>query len=422
IQVEKSLTAYTEAADALDSDTPQLTAVLEKVSTNSFTAQDHLLRAYAILADVNMALEELSMATTTSSHNEVPPAQLAPLPIPKFSGKIWEWENFWNAFNYSVHSRNLEDIYKMNYLMEALQGEARRTIIQFQVSGANYTMAIDHLKKKYGNPQLLLSELVGRLEKCHAGSRRMEDQRTLYEELSSIVNQMRLKGESVDNVLLQKQLLSKFSEPIQRHVLRKKQEQAETWTISLLLSHVSNFIDTEAEIQRHVENEDKGRGSRLRKSNFPMTPPLTNKGKLFTCFFCEKTGHSPRNCPEYTTREQRLDHMRRNSLCLNCGERNHRASDCSKGACRICNKTGHHTSICRQATALHEKRAQPDTERKTAPTTKIPKPSPRRTTRQNFVSSAITPGTEDNMEVNDNIEAVICLSAGGYPTYAHKFC
>ncbi|KAK6764398.1 hypothetical protein RB195_024647 [Necator americanus] len=118
-------------------------------------------------------------------------------------------------------------------------------------------MAIDHLKKKYGNSQLLLNELTGRLEKCQARSRRIEDQRILQEELSSIINQMTLKGESFENVLLQKQVLSKFNEPIQRHVLRKKQEQEQAWTTSLLLSHVcNNFIDTELEIQRHVDKDD----------------------------------------------------------------------------------------------------------------------------------------------------------------------
>ncbi|VDL81318.1 unnamed protein product [Nippostrongylus brasiliensis] len=406
--VDKALQAYTQAADGLESDTPQFAGILEKVSANSAAAQELLIRAQTSLTEVDIAIEELSMASPTLVEEETPPVQLAPLPIPKFSGKVWEWENFWSIFDYSVHSRNIADIHKMNYLTEALQGEARRAVQQFQVSGSSYMMAIDHLKRKYGNPQLLLNELAGRLEKCHACSRRIEDQRTLYEEVSSIINQMKLKGESIDNILLQKQVLSKFSEPIQRHVLRKKQKQANIWTTSLLLSHVCDFIDTEVEIQRQVDNnKNDGREMKQRKSISPTPKRIANKVKTFICFFCEKTGHSPRNCPEYTTREQRVDHMKRNCLCLNYGEPDHRANQCSKGACKLCNKVGHHPFICRQTTPFHEKEPQSATEKKTPTITKPSKPLPRRATRQNFVSSAVMHNLkDDDTDVNDDIETL----------------
>ncbi|VDL70932.1 unnamed protein product [Nippostrongylus brasiliensis] len=126
--VDKALQAYTQAADGLESDTPQLGGILEKVSANSAAAQELLIRAQTSLTEVDIAMEELSMASPTLVEEDTPPVQLAPLPIPKFSGKVWEWENFWSIFDYSVHSRNIADIHKMNYLTEALQGEARRAV------------------------------------------------------------------------------------------------------------------------------------------------------------------------------------------------------------------------------------------------------------------------------------------------------
>nr|CDJ92331.1 Protein of unknown function DUF1759 and Integrase domain containing protein [Haemonchus contortus] len=152
------------------------------------------------------------MDTKACDDLQAAPMQLAPIPIPKFSGKVWEWESFWSAFDYSVHSRKMGDIYKMNYLMESLEGEAKKSVKRFQISGSTYTMAIAHLKRKFGNPQLLLEELAKQLEGCRASTTRVEDQMTLYEEISSILNQMALKGECLDTVVLQKQVLSKFSE------------------------------------------------------------------------------------------------------------------------------------------------------------------------------------------------------------------
>ncbi|PIO58943.1 hypothetical protein TELCIR_19607 [Teladorsagia circumcincta] len=61
-----------------------------------------------------MASEELSMIATESDEPQTA------------SGKVWEWESFWSAFEFSVHSRKIEDIYKMNYLMEPLEGKRKK--------------------------------------------------------------------------------------------------------------------------------------------------------------------------------------------------------------------------------------------------------------------------------------------------------
>ncbi|VDP27614.1 unnamed protein product [Heligmosomoides polygyrus] len=136
---------------------------------------------------------------------------------------------------------------------------------------------------------------------------RSKDQRFLYEELSSIYLQMRHKEESVDNVVLQKQLLSKFSERIQRYVLKKKSEQhmEDVRTTDLLLAHVRDFLDTEAEIQRHIGKDIE----------CPVAVPMKvsslktkkERSKSFSCFFCNESNHSsPRICTKYTTREERV--------------------------------------------------------------------------------------------------------------------
>ncbi|VDP39564.1 unnamed protein product, partial [Heligmosomoides polygyrus] len=296
--------------------------------------------------------------------------------------------------------------------MEALRGEARRCVKQFQISGSSYTMAIEHLKRKYGSSQMLLNELASRLDTCQAKSKRTEDQRFLYEELSSIILQMRHKGESVDNVVLQKHLLSKFNERIQRYVLKKKSEQhrEDVWTTDLLLAHVRDFLDTEAEIQRHIEKDiERPEAVSMNASSQKTTK---ERPKSFSCFFCNKSNHSPRSCGKYTTREERMARMRQLSLCLNCGEPNHRASECTKGACRACNQIGHHTAICR--TIIPPKKDNPSTaqERKLPTRGKHTRP-PRGATRQNFISSSPNGKEEDSeshQETEDtDVEAVVCM-------------
>ncbi|KAK6016854.1 zinc knuckle [Ostertagia ostertagi] len=404
--VETALNAYTTAADTLDKESLQGNPILDKISSNASIAQDLILRAQSSRIELEMALEELSMVA--SDELQTAPMQLAPIPIPKFSGKVWEWESFWSAFEFSIHSRKIEDIYKMNYLMESLEGEAKKSLKRFQISGSTYAMAIAHLKKKFGNPQLLLEELARQLEGCCASTNRIEDQMTLYEELSSILNQMALKGECIDTVVLQKQVLSKFSERVQRHVLRKKHEQtaSEPWTTELLLSHISDFLDTEMEIKHHLQEQNQDQPYKPSQNNIVKrtTDIRISKEGTHTCFYCRRGNHSPRDCSEYSTREQRLDHLKRFSLCMNCGEANHIASACTKGACRLCHQKGHHTSICPQTIRTTEQRPT-SFQRKPPTTNENPKPPAQRKTRQHFVSS--TPNEDDDDE--DNVEAATCM-------------
>ncbi|VDO21473.1 unnamed protein product [Heligmosomoides polygyrus] len=109
--------AYNEEADSLPADTSQLSDILEKVKTDSVNAENVLERAMFSRTVIEEQLEELAITTVTNTPpcQGIPRIKLVPIPIPKFSGQIWECEAFWSAFEYSVHTRNdMDDIYKMN--------------------------------------------------------------------------------------------------------------------------------------------------------------------------------------------------------------------------------------------------------------------------------------------------------------------
>ncbi|XGW12973.1 hypothetical protein V3C99_013541, partial [Haemonchus contortus] len=58
--------------------------------------------------------------------------------------------------------------YKFNYLLEALDGEAKEAVKQFQVCGSTYSLVVAHLHEKYGNAQALVDQLVNRLQASRA--------------------------------------------------------------------------------------------------------------------------------------------------------------------------------------------------------------------------------------------------------------
>nr|CDJ90687.1 Protein of unknown function DUF1759 and Protein of unknown function DUF1758 domain containing protein [Haemonchus contortus] len=319
---------------------------------NSETAQELINGAQATLTTFARLMEELQDDETSDAFDTGSTVNLAPIPIPKFSGRIWEWDNFWNAFNHSVHSRNIDNLYKMTYLLDALQGEAKETVKQYEVSSQTYPLVINHLKAKYGNRHMLIEELLKKFHNCTARSDRLHDQQLLCEELSAIICQLQLKGEHVDNSFLQKQLMGKFTVSIQRAVLRQKQQMSgEDWNTSLLLSTIREHIMSEMNIIHQVEEKKVSARSLRTSAANERNTQSTLKERAYTCFYCKKPGHSPTQCKEVLTRAKRLEIMKRHNLCIDCGGQDHGVAQCRKGSCRNCNEFGHHTSICKKPTS-----------------------------------------------------------------------
>lgn len=53
----------------------------------------------------------------------------------------------------------MEYAYKMTYLHDAMRGEARQSLKQFEISGKTYAVEAENLKKKYENAQLMIENL-----------------------------------------------------------------------------------------------------------------------------------------------------------------------------------------------------------------------------------------------------------------------
>ncbi|KAK6755523.1 hypothetical protein RB195_014103 [Necator americanus] len=125
-KLEIALENYGSAADNLDKETPSISEIISRVEANMDTAQgllDQTQKAVTDLTRLQQDLEESRNYDTTISL-DVHEMKLTPIPIPKFNGRIWEWETFWRSFEHTVHSRNIDNLFKSNYLLDALQGDA----------------------------------------------------------------------------------------------------------------------------------------------------------------------------------------------------------------------------------------------------------------------------------------------------------
>ena len=81
--------------------------------------------------------------------------KLPKLELKPFDGEIINWKPFWDQFNASIHSNNLNSkIEKFSYLKTFLNESA------LTLTTENYDEAVKILEERFGNTQILMSAFV----------------------------------------------------------------------------------------------------------------------------------------------------------------------------------------------------------------------------------------------------------------------
>uniref|UniRef100_A0A7I4Y5S6 DUF1758 domain-containing protein n=1 Tax=Haemonchus contortus TaxID=6289 RepID=A0A7I4Y5S6_HAECO len=288
--------------------------------------------------------------------NQIPKqAELPPLPVPKFTGNIWDFDNFWELFNANVHSRDLPELFKFNYLLNALDGEARESVKKFHVTPENYSRAVNFLQARYGNPEELIQKLIDQLDNYKLRSVTLKDQRTLFEQVQVTVMQLKQKGEHVDTQVMVKKILGKFPAHIQRGVLRKRRllPVNTTFTMEALFNAIEDVLSEEEMMNLFINQS----------SHAPQTTSIKEAKKNFNskenlCMFC-RGEHKPSFCTTYKTPRERAKYLRDNRLCQLCASSQHKTSECKRKNCNRC-EGPHHSSACfKNLTAASEVQEKP---------------------------------------------------------------
>ncbi|PIO61334.1 hypothetical protein TELCIR_17145 [Teladorsagia circumcincta] len=196
-----------------------------------------------------------ALSTTVISQTQTKATELPPLPVSTFAGNIWEWDNFWEIFSNNTHSKDLPEMVEYNYLLDALEGEARESIMKYRVTKNNYPKAVASLHKKYNNKEALVNHLVDRLECCALRTPSIKHQRSLLEQLQAITTQLQDKGEDVNSSWLVKKVLAKFPDSTKRKVIIKKQglSMEMPFIMSLLFQLIDETLSSEEMFQVFAE-------------------------------------------------------------------------------------------------------------------------------------------------------------------------
>jgi DnaJ-domain-containing protein 1 len=260
---------------------------------------------------------------------------LPQLNLPQFSGSYSEWTSFHDTFNSLIHeNKGLNDIRRFHYLKGVLKGEALKCIESLKISGANYAIAWDILKKRYKNTRLIVQEHVQAIlnapplnKTIYSGLRQLLDTVISNLEAFKVLNINTISWDPLIVPIITQKL--DFS--------TKREWVAKLNSENPKLADLQEFLNDKCNLLESLNSGNQKSQSAQHKTHAIANHASAND-KL-TCSFCQK-GHFIFQCADFLKLAvtERFNQVKRLNLCVNCLKHNHSALNCKSGSCRECNK------------------------------------------------------------------------------------
>ena len=325
---------------------------LETRSSNSFTVHT---------APMGTSGVNLSNIWSQSTPGPIKPPQID---IRPFDGDVMKWCEFWDQFEASVDKASYSPVDKFNYLKSKLRGDALSAISGYELSNSNYSVVVDVLKQRFGNPQLIVDAHYRSLSYLPMATNQTASLRQCYDAMERHLRSLEAVGENIDHRYFVAIISEKLPQKVLYQLYMLKGDNEE-WTVSklrqLLGKHITalEMAGGECYLSRPPTRMNSGKhfqteGGRLsnprptasgllagnsRNQAPKRYPPLQIK-----CVYCGQP-HWSDECKKFATLQARREKLR--GSCYKCLQKGHLVKDCQRDRpCVHCGKSGHHRSLC----------------------------------------------------------------------------
>ena len=297
----------------------------------------------------------ISSSNVNPSSNKTPgarvKAKLPQLELKKFSGKVAEWQEFWDAFESAIDKdEDLAAVDKFKYLRSFLEEPARNVIAGIPLTEKDYKTAVDILKSRFAKPSVIQRAHINEMINLPAvfSEKNVIRLRTLQDQIE--IHYRGLEAIGVDrssySSIVVPILMEKVPEAIRYNMVRFEEKSHLEWTLDEFVRALGKEIEVRESHVPIFKPQSHGERPKFQsRSNGVGTVSALFVKEEQKCIFCQGN-HKSEECSEVITPHNRKNILMKSGKCFICLRAGHRSFKCySKAKCKNC-KGRHHVAIC----------------------------------------------------------------------------
>ncbi len=333
------------------------------IETEIFDSEDkrsEIRKAIVKLREKSKAISQTSShAGSTASNTETSSLptnsnrytpKLPKLELPKYNGDPRKWNEWWDVYVSAIDSNEtLSPVYKLRHLKTLVEGPAAATISGLALTSANYSEAIDFLKARFAQKQVIINAHVEALLKINQAPmiKDIKSLRKLYDEIETNIRSLKSLGVQSEQygTLLIPVVMSKLPEEIRLAI--SKSLNKENWELDKILELFSSELEARERCNQTVLGQRPLQNSSRPISHTTTSALLANGGNAssVTCSYC-RNKHLSAKCPTVTEPGARKEILKKQGQCFVCLKKGHLFREYKSNVrCFNC-KNRHHNSIC----------------------------------------------------------------------------
>ena len=343
--------------------------------------------------------------------------KLPKMDLPKFDGTVTKWTPFWDSFAASIDDdEELSLVDKFNYLSSCLSGEAARAVAGLSLTAANYTAAIGILKERFGNKQLIISQLMDgllNLSPLSSGENAWSTRqlRVLYDDVESCIRSLEGLGVSsaTYGTLLSSILMNKLPADLRLIISRQLPEVEDALQVQRVMDALQRELKARERATTAPSKQTPSHGPGHRQERTTTSSLVADAQPQLRCVYCQGN-HNLGACRKVLGAANRMQALRQAGRCFTCLRRGYLARDCLVlQKCATCGGS-HHNSLCFKLNSKQDR--APEKPNTAASVTATPPMSTSRAQPEQHHAQCLT-GDSRSTVLLQTAKAAVCETDGG---------
>nr|CAD2194947.1 unnamed protein product [Meloidogyne enterolobii] len=332
---------------------------------------------------------------TPNRHSQI---RLPKNSLPEFYGDLNLWPSFWDNYRSAIHENALlTDIDRFNYLNGCVKGEAKKLIQNYFITEANYHIAINKLRERYGDEERIKANLRAELRALPPANKFINSIRLTTDNIDRIIQQLQQMGENINQSFISSVIEEKMPKWILLELEKAKQkamakcegsddDEPFIWDTEKVLKKLAKIIELHEKVNRMPQLENKFKNEKrqnpernfsenarvffnsnaqtkqnlnfVNKNNAQKSKPQARRQKperkILPCIFCNDESHRSTSCQKYSTGEARQKKLAILKKCIWCFKDANHNICLAKYKCKLCDGT-HKDIVCKKFVIEKEK-------------------------------------------------------------------